>query len=58
MKRLKTFQKRKILVLALIVAGTLTFLMGRLAWLMLARSEFYSEKAQDLHERERSIMAD
>ena len=51
MKRLKTFQKRKILVLALIVAGTLTFLMGRLAWLMLARSEFYSEKAQDLHER-------
>ena len=57
MKRLKTFQKRKILVLALIVAGTLTFLMGRLAWLMLARSEFYSEKAQDLHERERSIKA-
>lgn len=57
MKRLKTFQKRKILVLAMIVAGTLTFLMGRLAWLMLARSEFYSEKAQDLHERERSIKA-
>ncbi len=57
MKRLKTFQKKKILVLVLAVAGGLAFLAGRLTWLMIFRSEFYGEKAVDLHERERSIKA-
>lgn len=57
MKRLKTFQKKKILVLVLIVVGGLIFLTGRLAWLMIFRSEFYGEEAVDLHERERSIKA-
>ena len=33
-------------------------LMGRLGWLMLGRSEYYGKKAQDLHERERSIKAE
>ena len=57
MKRLKTFQKKKILVLVLIVIGGLIFLAGRLTWLMIFKSEFYGEKAVDLHERERSIKA-
>ncbi len=57
MKRLKTFQKKKILVLVLIVIGGLIFLTGRLTWLMIFKSEFYGEKAEDLHERERSIKA-
>ncbi|WP_346727726.1 penicillin-binding transpeptidase domain-containing protein [Ruminococcus sp. MCC718] len=33
------------------------FLIGRLGYLMLLRADYYSEKAQDLHERERSIKA-
>ena len=45
MKRLKTFQKKKILVLVLIVIGGLIFLTGRLTWLMIFKSEFYGEKA-------------
>ena len=57
MKRLKTFQKKKILVVVLTVVGGLIFLSARLAWLMLAESEVYGEKARDLHERERSIKA-
>ena len=32
-------------------------LVGRLAWLMLFRSEYYYKKAADLHERERDIKA-
>ncbi len=32
-------------------------LVVRLGYLMLVQSEYYSEKAQDLHERERSIKA-
>lgn len=35
----------------------MVLLMGRLGWLMLGRSEYYGKKAQDLHERERSIKA-
>lgn len=33
------------------------FLSGRLAYLMLVKSEYYYEKAEDLHARERSIKA-
>ncbi|MCM1180926.1 MAG: penicillin-binding transpeptidase domain-containing protein [Clostridium sp.] len=35
----------------------LCLLVGRLSYLMLAKSEFYLEKAESLHERERSIKA-
>ncbi len=41
----------------LMVIGLLLFLTGRLAWIMIFRSEFYGQKAEDLHERERSIKA-
>ncbi len=43
-------------VFALCMAAML-FLIGRLGYLMLLRADYYSEKAQDLHERERSIKA-
>ena len=32
-------------------------LAGRLTWLMIFRSDYYSERARELHERERSIKA-
>lgn len=57
MQRLKTFQKKKILVLMLIVIIAVLGLTGRLVWLMIFKSEFYGEKAENLHERERSIKA-
>jgi stage V sporulation protein D (sporulation-specific penicillin-binding protein) len=56
-KRLKTFQKKKILVLMLVIVISLVGLTGRLVYLMIFRSEFYGEKAENLHERERSIKA-
>ncbi|MCC2149556.1 peptidoglycan glycosyltransferase [Lachnospiraceae bacterium CLA-AA-H246] len=37
--------------------AAMLFLIGRLGYLMLLRADYYSEKAQDLHERERSIKA-
>lgn len=53
-----TFHKRKIIVVFLGSILLLLALMGRLGWLMLGRSEYYGKKAQDLHERERSIKAE
>lgn len=53
-----TFHKRKITVVFLGSILLLLALMGRLGWLMLGRSEYYGKKAQDLHERERSIKAE
>lgn len=57
MQRLKTFQKKKILVLMIFMLIAILGLTGRLVWLMIFQSEFYGEKAEDLHERERSIKA-
>ena len=57
MKRLKTWQKKKLLVLMMIVVFSMIGLTGRLTYLMIIRSEFYGKKAEDLHERERSIKA-
>lgn len=53
-----TFHKRKITVVFFGAMFLLLILMGRLGWLMLGRSEYYGKKAQDLHERERSIKAE
>ncbi len=50
-------QRKKILVVFLICFSVLSFLIGRLGFLMLTQSEYYSEKAEQLHERERDIKA-
>ena len=57
MQRLKTYQRKKILLFMLMVTTALAVLTGRLVYLMIIRSEFYGKKAEDLHERERSIKA-
>lgn len=57
MKRIRTFQKRKMFVLVLLIFSLMLFLAGRLTWIMIFKSEFYGQKAEDLHERERSIKA-
>ena len=57
MQRIKTFHKKKILVVFLMCFLALVILIGRLACLMLSQSEYYSRKAEQLHERERDIKA-
>lgn len=57
MQKIKTFHKKKILVVFLLCFFVLSFLIGRLAYLMLTQSEYYSRKAEQLHERERDIKA-
>lgn len=49
--------RKKVLVIFLICLGILLALFGRLVYLMVWRSEYYAEKATQLHERERSIKA-
>lgn len=53
----KTFTRKKIFVIAIGMVAILCLLIVRLSYLMLAKSEFYLEKAESLHERERSIKA-
>lgn len=53
----KTYHRGRIAVLYFLLFGLMTGLMGRLFFLMLFRSEHYSQMAQDLHERERTIKA-
>lgn len=53
----KTFHRKKIVVTFLLCAVIFLGLAGRLAYLMVWQSEYYSAKADDLHERERSIKA-
>lgn len=57
MKKNKTFHKKKVWVVFLCCTALLLGLMGRLIYLMGFRSDYYYEKAQDLHERERDIKA-
>ena len=57
MKKNKTFHKKKIWVIFLCCSAMLAGLFGRLIYLMGFRSDYYYEKAEDLHERERDIKA-
>lgn len=53
----KTYNRRKILIVFSIATILLLGLIGRLAYLMIFEAEYYQKKAEDLHERERSIKA-
>jgi len=53
----KTFTRKKIFVVAVGMITMLVLLVGRLGYLMIFKSEYYMEKAESLHERERSIKA-
>ena len=56
MFRNKTFNRRKLLIVFTAVMLVLAFLAGRLVYLMVFCSEYYGQKAEDLHERERDII--
>ncbi len=53
----KTFHRKKVVTVTVSVAVVMILLIGRLAYIMLFQSEYYVAKAQQLHERERSIKA-
>lgn len=57
MFRNKTYNRKKILIMFSVVMLVLFFLVGRLVYLMVFCSEYYGQKAEDLHERERDIKA-
>lgn len=53
----QTHHRGRIAVLCFLLCLSMAGLMGRLMFLMLYRSEHYSQMAEDLHERERAIKA-
>jgi len=53
----KTYNRRKILIVFLCAFMLLVGLIGRLAYLMIFEADYYQERAEELHERERSIKA-
>lgn len=53
----RTFNKRKTLVVFTASVLFILGLMGRLVYLMVFEAEYYQEKAENLHEREREIKA-
>ncbi|MBR6697283.1 MAG: peptidoglycan glycosyltransferase [Lachnospiraceae bacterium] len=53
----KIYQKKKILVLMITFTLIFVILIVRLGYLMIFRADYYSQKAKDLHERERVIKA-
>ncbi len=57
MRGYKTYHRKKVLVFFLGVLTAMLLLMGRLVYLMVFESEYYSRQALELHERERSIKA-
>lgn len=57
MEKNRTFHRSKITFIALGSILILILLMGRLGYLMVGKAEYYSQKAEDLHQRERKIKA-
>lgn len=53
----KTYNRKKILIVFLMALLVLLGLIGRLVYLMVFDAEYYQEKAEALHEREREIKA-
>ena len=53
----KTYIRKKIVITFFLFIAVFLVLIGRLAYLMIGRSEYYMEAAKELHERERSIKA-
>ena len=57
MRKNKTYHRKKTVLLWVLCMGMMVGLAGRLVYLCVFRSVYYSEKADDLHERERGIKA-
>ena len=53
----KTFHRNKTVVVMFMCLAMFLGLIGRLVYLMVFQSEYYTQKAKELHERERNIKA-
>ena len=53
----KTFTRKKIVTVFFASLAVFLILAGRLVYLMIFQSDYYTEQAKELHERERSIKA-
>lgn len=57
MHRNKTYNRKKVVIFFVCIFCVFLILAGRLVYLMAFRGNYYSQKADELHERERSIKA-
>ena len=57
MSRCKTYNRKKAIIFMLCVFLVFIGLCIRLGYLIIFRGNYYSEKAEELHQRERSIKA-
>lgn len=57
MERSKNFMKKKITLIGALFLLVFLVLTGRLIYLMVFQSQYYSQKAEDIEERERDIKA-
>lgn len=55
--KIKTFNRKKIVIVFFMVFAAMLGLCIRMGYLMIAKSEYYLQTAQQLHERERDIKA-
>lgn len=58
MARNRSYNKRNVLIVFIVIVIIATCLMGRLSYLMIFKSADYAQRAQALHERERAIKAE
>lgn len=57
MQRNKTHNRKKVVVFFMAVSAVFVILMGRVVYLTAIKGEYYTQKAEMLHQRERSIKA-
>lgn len=53
----KTYNRRSILFVVVMIGIVILCLVGRLGYLMIFKSEYYATRAREIHERERPIKA-
>ncbi len=53
----KTYNRRKVVIVFFFAVAMLLVLIGRLTYLMIFEADYYQKKAEELHERERTIKA-
>ena len=56
--KIRVYQRKKMLVTLLLIIFLFIILLFRMWYIMVNRSEYYKERADDLHERERVIKAE
>lgn len=57
MRKNRTYHKKKTVLVFAVCVCMLAGLMGRMVYLVVVRSDYYAQKAEELHERERDIKA-